>query len=75
MGMRKMAISVLICMAALENHSPFSLRQWPGTEGLQNFSTGMQLRNALNTAQVPYVASTAIITDDAIRVAFIANTR
>lgn len=68
-------MSVLICIAALENQSPFSLKQFPGIEGLQNFSTGMQLRNALSTAQVPYIASTAIVIADAARVTLAANTR
>lgn len=53
MGMIKIAISVRICILALENHNASESRQYPLIEGSQNLATGMQLRNPLITAQVP----------------------
>lgn len=60
-GIIRIARSVAMCIDALENHSPFELRQVPGTVGSQNRATGTQFRNALRTAHVPYVASKAIM--------------
>ena len=55
-----MTRSVKICILAFENHRALGLRQKPSIEGSQNFAMGMQLRNPLTTAQVPYVAKPAI---------------
>lgn len=74
-GISRIATSVVICMAAFENHKPVLLRQWPGIEGSQNLATGIQLRNALITHHVPYVPSTPIITMQMIRIFLVANTR
>jgi hypothetical protein len=52
-GMMKMARSVAMCIEALENQSPFELRQEPGIVGSQNRATGIQFRNALRTAHEP----------------------
>lgn len=53
MGMIRIAISVEICILALENHRLVLFKQKPCIESSQNLATGMQLRNALITAHVP----------------------
>lgn len=75
MGRIRIARSVVMCMLAFENHSPFMLRQYPGVSGAQNLDTGMQLRNALTTAHVPYEASTKSIAQQAMRILFVGKTR
>lgn len=52
-GIIKMAMSVVMCMAALENHNAGLFKQNPSIVGSQNLATGMQFKNALITAQVP----------------------
>lgn len=68
-------MSVVMCMAAFENHNPVLLRQCPGIEGSQNLATGIQLRKALITHHAPYAPSTAIITVQMILIFLVANTR
>ena len=75
MGMIKIARSVAICIAALENQRPGLLRHWPGTAGFQNLATGTQLRKALSIHQVPYVASMAIIIQQITRMRWVGKTR
>ena len=52
-GIARITRSVAICIAAFEYQRPFWDRQCPGIVGSQNLATGMQLRNALRTHQVP----------------------
>lgn len=75
MGMIKIARSVAICIDALENQRPGELRQWPGIAGFQNLATGTQLRKALSTHQVPYVASTTIMVQQMTRMRCVGKTR
>lgn len=62
-------------MDAFENQSPLLLKQNPGSEGSQNLATGMQLRKALKTAQVPYAASMPIMTQQMQRIRLVGKTR
>ena len=73
--MMRMTRSVVICIDALENHRPSELRQNPGIDGSQNLATGTQLRKALRTAQVPYVANTAIMSQQMRRIRLVGKTR
>lgn len=52
-GIARIARSVAICIPAFEYQRSFWDRQCPGIVGSQNLATGMQLRNALRTHQVP----------------------
>lgn len=74
-GMMRIARSVAICMLAFENHSAVLLKQEPGIEGSQNFATGIQFKNALITAHVPYIPRIEIIIQQTTRMRCVGNTR
>lgn len=64
-----------MCMAALENHNAGLFKQYPSIVGSQNFATGMQFKNALSTAQVPYRAKIVIMIQQIRRMRCVGNTR
>lgn len=74
-GIRRIARSVVMCMLAFENHSPGWLRQCPLIEASQNLATGIQLRNALITAQVPYMPRIEIMIQQMTRIRCVGKTR
>lgn len=74
-GITRIARSVTMCIAALLNQSASELRQEPGTERSQNLETGMQFRNALMTAHVPYVARIASMVQQVWRIDLEGKTR
>ena len=75
MGMVRMTRSVVICILALENQRPGLLKQNPGMESSQNFATGMQFKNALMTAHVPYKPRIVIMIQQMTRMRCVGNTR
>lgn len=62
-------------MLAFENQSPGLLKQNPGIESSQNLATGMQFKNALITAHVPYIARIVIIIQQTSRMRCVGKTR
>lgn len=74
-GITRIARSVAICIPAFEYQRFFELRQWPGIVGSQNLATGIQLKNALITHQVPYAARMAIMVQETIRMGRVGKTR
>lgn len=74
-GIIRIARSVLICILAFENHRPGLLKQNPGRVGFQNLATGMQVKKALTTHQVPYMPRIVIITQQTMRIRRVGKTR
>lgn len=74
-GITRIARSVAICIEALENHRAFELRHDPGIVGSQKRATGMQFKNPLSTAHVPYVTRIPIMVQQMRRMHLDGKTR